>query len=743
MWYGVTTVPGRFLTDAQRARLSRFPDEVLDEDLAAHFTLTDSDRAIIDRRRGDDNRLGFALQLCTLRFLGFVPDDVRGMPLRVVGYVAEQLRTSPSDLATYATREQTRTDHQVEAQAALGFRSADLADVAHLDEWLQERALEHDKPTLLLQMAAERLRAAQIVRPGATSMERLVVSARERAEGETLRRLGALLSPPLRALLDQLLEPSEALGRTPLAWLRTPAAAANAKSIGASLDRLRFVRRLGAEGWDLSGLTPNRRKFLAQLARRSTNQALQRASEERRYPALVAFVAETAVVLTDELVDPFDRALSGFHARANRHVDEMKLATSNEKDDKLGLLVRLARVVLDADVADDQVRATIYEKVIDEEALAGVVDAASQLGHHGRDPYLDSLERHYAEARKFMPELLGALDLRANRAATELLAGLEVLRRLNAEGRRRVPEDAPVGFIPAKWRPHVVEPDGSIHRRAWEMCLLMELRDALRAGDIWVANSRKYANPESFLISAERWPAMRTEVCAMLGAPLVPTERLASAEVEFRERLQLLERVFEKGDSARIEDGRLRVPRLVADEGAEDGDELQALVAERLPRIELAELLIEVDRWCGFSPHFTHAGGAPARSADLQMLLYAAIVAQACNFGLGKMADAADLTYARLAWVTQWYVREETLAAAATAIVNFQHGLPLAKSWGGGTMSSSDGQRFPVAVKSTTARAIPRYFGFGRGLTHYSWISDQFSIYGTKVIPSTVRDALW
>jgi hypothetical protein len=209
LWYGVTTVPGRFLTDAQRARLSRFPDDVLDEDLAAHFTLTDADRALIDRRRRDDNRLGFALQLCTLRFLGFVPDDVRGMPLRIVAYVAEQLGASPSELATYAAREQTRTDHQVEAQAALGFRSADLADVAHLGEWLQERALEHDKPTLLLQMAAERLRAARIVRPGVTSMERLVVTARERAERETLRRLGALLSAPVRTALQLLAEASK------------------------------------------------------------------------------------------------------------------------------------------------------------------------------------------------------------------------------------------------------------------------------------------------------------------------------------------------------------------------------------------------------------------------------------------------------------------------------------------------------------------------------------------------------
>jgi TnpA family transposase len=62
---------------------------------------------------------------------------------------------------------------------------------------------------------------------------------------------------------------------------------------------------------------------------------------------------------------------------------------------------------------------------------------------------------------------------------------------------------------------------------------------------------------------------------------------------------------------------------------------------------------------------------------------------------------------------------------------------------GGGTLSSSDGQLFPVQGKVRNARALPRYFGYGQGLTFYTWSSDQFSQYGTKVISSTLRDATY
>ena len=154
-------------------------------------------------------------------------------------------------------------------------------------------------------------------------------------------------------------------------------------------------------------------------------------------------------------------------------------------------------------------------------------------------------------------------------------------------------------------------------------------------------------------------------------------------------------------------------------------------------------MLVEVDSWTGFSGCFEHASGREPRSQDLTGHLYASVLAQGCNIGLTRMAQISDRAYDRLAWCTTWYLREETLRAAVAAVVNFQHRQPMSRHWGGGTLSSSDGQRFPVSGKVRNATALPRYFGYGRGVTFYTWTSDQFSQYGTKVIPATVRDATY
>lgn len=86
---------GYFLTEHERERQRRFPEAIPPRDISDYFTLSETDRCRVNQQRGAHNRLGFALQLCALRYLGFAPDELTTAPAAVVTYVAEQLgRTS-------------------------------------------------------------------------------------------------------------------------------------------------------------------------------------------------------------------------------------------------------------------------------------------------------------------------------------------------------------------------------------------------------------------------------------------------------------------------------------------------------------------------------------------------------------------------------------------------------------------------------------------------------------------------
>jgi len=204
-----------------------------------------------------------------------------------------------------------------------------------------------------------------------------------------------------------------------------------------------------------------------------------------------------------------------------------------------------------------------------------------------------------------------------------------------------------------------------------------------------------------------------------------------------------LAQTVQTNTKVRIEDECLILSPLEAESLDKSVQTLQTLVSKCLPLVDLTDLMIEVDQLTQFSNSLVHTGGNSSRSPETQVYLYASILSQSCNLGPTAMAQVSDLSYDSLLWHTHWYLDENTLPLANTTLVNYHHSLPLTQLWGGGALSSSDGQRFPVAVKNQKAVALPRYFGYGRGVTFYTWTSDQFSQYGNKVIPSTTRDATY
>jgi hypothetical protein len=112
----------------------------------------------------------------------------------------------------------------------------------------------------------------------------------------------------------------------------------------------------------------------------------------------------------------------------------------------------------------------------------------------------------------------------------------------------------PTSFLRPAWREAVLSADGA-ERRIWEAATLLALRDRLRAGDIWVEDSRQWRAVEDQLLAPALFAAIRE------AGPL-PTAAPATAEEYLAERRALLERRLSEVDAKAAADKLERAWRL-------------------------------------------------------------------------------------------------------------------------------------------------------------------------------------
>jgi hypothetical protein len=440
-------MPIGFLSPTDRDRLNRFPAQIPDDDLRAFFLLSDADQQVINHQREAHTRLGFALQLCALRYLGFAPDDLSTTPEEAVCYVAGQLDVSAAAIHAYGQRIKTRTTHLQQVQAYLSFRLATPLDFYALQIWLVARALEHDKPALLLQLACEKLRRDQIVRPGLTRLERLVATARQQAQTETFHRVTPLLTVERHTVLDGLLHPDPATGRSVLQWLRHEATAPTATQLVETLKKVMFLLGLGVATWDLGGLNPNRVKWLAQLGWKTPTQHLQRTEPVRRYPILVAFLHQALVHHTDVAVELYDQCLWEYYGAAQKELKELRQTMARSTNEKLRMFREIGQVLLDAAIDDTAVRAISFARV-PETALRAAVDDTAKLIRPRHDDAIDFFGTRYSTIRQFAPAFLHTLTFHVQGPDDTVLRAIEIIRTLDgAPTRRAVPSEAPMSLV--------------------------------------------------------------------------------------------------------------------------------------------------------------------------------------------------------------------------------------------------------------------------------------------------------
>ncbi|MGI8806704.1 MAG: DUF4158 domain-containing protein [Acidimicrobiales bacterium] len=199
-------MPVEFLSDEEAARFGRYDGPPSRAELERAFFLDDADRALVGRRRGDHNRLGFALQLTTARYLGTFLADPLDVPRAVLDYLSGQLEVAdPSCAKRYTERAKTRFEHMWEIRDRYHLSEFAEAEVG-LVTWVDARCwTTGDGPMAVFADAVVWLRERNVLLPGVTTLARLVARVRDEATQRLWDTLSGLPSTQQRERLDRAL----------------------------------------------------------------------------------------------------------------------------------------------------------------------------------------------------------------------------------------------------------------------------------------------------------------------------------------------------------------------------------------------------------------------------------------------------------------------------------------------------------------------------------------------------------
>ncbi len=741
-------MPTEFLTEEQRQRYAHFSSDLTAEELARYFHLDDHDRRLILRHRGDHNRLGFAVQLCTARYIGSFLEDLSEVPATVLSLLARQLDIEPlSDFAEYGASRQ-RWDHTVEIRRHCGYRDFSEPSVQfRLNRWLYALCWTGtDRPGVLFDRATTWLMTQKILLPGITVLERHVARLRARVQERIWVSLIRGVSRSTRKRLEALLTTPDNARESTLDRLRKGPFRRSAPELVRALRRVEEIRGLGIDLSVSHRVPPGRIQALARYGMSAKAGAIERLPDDRRLATLVAFAVTLESCAVDEALDLLDILLTDLFSDAEKAGKQTRLRSLKDLDAAVTKLSQPCQILLDPNVPDAKLRNTIFKSMTREE-LADALAQVAALVRPPEDVYYQELQQRWRRIRRFLPALLKTISFGATPAGEAIAEALADLAK--REG-RPIASSARLDILTRSWWSHVVKDDKIVDTKAYVFCCLDRLRAALRRRDLFVAPSIRYADARIGLLSGSAWEAARPTVCRSLGHSLSAEETISALGHQLDRTYREVAGRLPGNPGARVErvNGKDELILTGLDKLSESPSliGLRDAVLARLPRVELPEVLLEIATRTNFALKFTHVSELESRAEDLSTSLCAVLVAESCNMGLEPLLryETPALRRSRLSWVHQNFIRHETLTEANACLVAAQNRIPLVHTaWGGGEVASADGMRFLVPVRTINAGPNPKYFGYEHGVTYYSLTSNQFTELNGVVIPGTLRDSLF
>ncbi|MBU0995174.1 MAG: DUF4158 domain-containing protein [Proteobacteria bacterium] len=500
--------------------------------LFASFNKNDIEQ--INTRRHQYNRLGFGYQLAFVRIVNRFPGQYPFEILDdILTFSSVQLGIPSDTIELYSNRRQTIDGHRKRIQRHLGLKSFDDEILPIVQNFIFEEACRLEQTNALLSKTYYFLKEHKILSPSADKLKRLIGNQKEEAKKFIYEKISQSLSGEMLTNLNSLLDTVEKR-YSDLHILKQPAGRPSPQAMIRLTNKIDQINDTGILTLDLSWLNNNYQRFLTQYAKRCDAKRLRELEDSHRIAVLVCFLWQLYKDTIDQLVEMYRKLVNKIYNHAQNDVDKNNKTQRKKIRESLTNYKTMLGVLFDDTISEPNFRDAIFDKIGREYLASQVQEVDVWLtGKHSH--VFNLVKDRFSYIRQFLPHFLKHVQLQSeDENDSSIFNAVDILKEMNENNKRKLPEDAPVDFIPKKIL-QLVDSDGEINKPAWECALLTAVRDEIKSGNISVCMSKRFGRFDDFFAPKEKWFAHRKRFFIRAGLPMNPED----VEKYFTKRLNL------------------------------------------------------------------------------------------------------------------------------------------------------------------------------------------------------------
>ncbi len=610
---------------------------------------------------------------------------------------------------------QTLHPGQVKQAAPLQIRR-----LVELDDWLAAAiAAAHARGDGPAALRHQRDRALVLL--GFRTLELAAIGARERVNLGYYRSISHALTPATRTLIDELLRAPEGSRFTGWQSLKREPGRPTNKEVRFYLQHIRMLQQLADQLPPIDVPVPKLKQFRA-MARAYDASELAELAPDKRYALATIFIRAQHAKTLDDAAELFIKQVRGLENTAQQKLLAYQLEHAKRADFLIGQLKEILQAY-QLDGSDSQ-RVDAIDNSLEAEVSTLLAECEEHMAYAGKN-YLPFMLQPYGAVR---PLLFNGLELMKLRA-TSHDAGMEpliaaVLSLRNQ--RRELIEVASLGLDPEKdfdwmsklWCQHVFGKRASaagagwMHRKYFELAVLVQVKDELKSGDLFIPSSERFDDYREQLVD-EATLAQELEAYGQVsGLPTDAESFVAGLRAQLTSLADEVDARFPENVHADILDGRLVLRKGQRAEVSSAITTVDRLIAERLPESSIVDVLIDASQWLDLHRFFRPIAGTESQVEDLPRRVITTLFCYGCNLGPTQTARSIKgFSRRQVAWLNLKYVTEDVLEKAIVEVINTYNKFDLPGYWGSGKSASADGTKWSVYEDNLLSEYHIRYGG--------------------------------